>query len=332
MVPIVSIIIPVYNTGPYLKRCIDSISSQTLRDIEIIIVDDGSEQLTAELCDQLASEDSRIRVLHKKNEGVSVARNVGMSIAIGEYIGFVDSDDWIAHDMYSSLVSVAEQESCDITMCDALTIRDGKKEEIDTFTRLMQSAWLSKEEITPNILCEIAGVVWRAIYRRRFIEAQSLSFPVGIKFSEDRIFNLIALGRATGFYYLKQPFYYRYVRKGSAAYGYHSDAAEIIKKAYTKIENILNVFWCKDDYYKVYKWQELALFYGTMNAIYQSNGLTVCGRYKKMKELSGDSEFLDVLSITRATDIRAKLVQNNQVALLCLMTFFVRLKHKLLNQ
>lgn len=332
MGPKVSVIIPVYNTGPYLKRCIDTIISQTLQDIEIIIIDDGSEQTTADLCDQLAASDSRIRVLHKKNEGVSAARNVGLAMALGKYVGFVDSDDWIAPDMYNALFSTAEKESCDIIMCDALTIQDGKKETVDTFTHLKQSSWLSKNDISSDVLCEIAGSTWRALYRRSFIEANSISFPVGLKLSEDRIFNITALGKSTGFYYLKHPFYYRYVRKGSAAYSYHSDAADIITRAHAIIEQNLKRLWNETSYFQVFKRQELALFYGAMNAIYlYDNGLTAHERYKKLKDLCNNVEFRDVLAATGASDIRAIMVRNNLTVLLYIATSILQIKHRLFD-
>ena len=101
---LISIIIPVYNTGKYLSRCLDSILSQSHKELDIIIVDDGSQFETADICDTIASSDSRVRVFHKQNEGVSVARNYGLSQAVGDYIGFVDSDDWIALDMFEKLL------------------------------------------------------------------------------------------------------------------------------------------------------------------------------------------------------------------------------------
>lgn len=99
----VSIIIPVYNTGHYLYKCVDSILYQTYKDIEVIIVDDGSCEETALICDEIAAKDNRIRLIHKKNEGVSIARNIGLSMVTGEYVGFVDSDDWIDADMFETL-------------------------------------------------------------------------------------------------------------------------------------------------------------------------------------------------------------------------------------
>ena len=114
--PKVSIIVPVYNTEKYLRQCIDSITSQTLREIEIIIVDDGSKEECALLCDELAKADSRIKVIHKMNGGLGFARNSGMEAASGEYVGFVDSDDYIEPGMYEELYMAAKNNGADLAV------------------------------------------------------------------------------------------------------------------------------------------------------------------------------------------------------------------------
>ena len=114
--PKVSVIVPVYNTEKYLKQCIDSISSQTLSQIEIILVDDGSKEECALLCDELAQSDSRIKVIHKTNAGPGLARNTGMEASSGEYIGFVDSDDYVKPEMYEALYTSAVKYNADLVV------------------------------------------------------------------------------------------------------------------------------------------------------------------------------------------------------------------------
>lgn len=114
--PKVSIVVPVYNTEKYLKRCLDSIVEQTLEEIEIIIVDDGSKEACALLCDELSKTDARIKVIHKQNGGLGFARNTGLEAATGEYIGFVDSDDYINPAMYETLYNTAEKYDADIAV------------------------------------------------------------------------------------------------------------------------------------------------------------------------------------------------------------------------
>ena len=113
----VSVIIPVYNVLPYLQRCLDSVISQTLRDIEIIIVDDGSTDGSSEFVDEYALKDERIKVIHKENGGLMSAWTTGVRASNGDYIGFVDSDDYISLEMYDRLYSAAAQYNADIVIC-----------------------------------------------------------------------------------------------------------------------------------------------------------------------------------------------------------------------
>ena len=117
-----SIIMPVYNAAKYLAGAVDSVLHQTFHKFELILVDDGSSDGSGELCDALASTDSRIRVIHQANAGVAAARNVGLDAAIGEYIGWVDSDDLVHPEMYRIMLTLMEQYSADIVQC-VVTIR-----------------------------------------------------------------------------------------------------------------------------------------------------------------------------------------------------------------
>lgn len=112
--PKLSIIVPVYNVEKYLGRCLDSILRQTFSDFELLLVNDGSTDGSTEICDIYAKNDARIRIIHQSNSGQGMARNAGLSVATGEYIGFVDSDDWIAGDMYEHLISILERYGCDV--------------------------------------------------------------------------------------------------------------------------------------------------------------------------------------------------------------------------
>lgn len=128
--PLVSIIIPVYNAESTLRRCLDSVISQTLEDIEIIIIDDGSKDLSGQICDEYAQRDNRIKVIHKENEGVAKARQIGQEMLHGKYSIHLDADDWIEPDMYEKLFQEAEDYNADITICDILVINPGGKQEL----------------------------------------------------------------------------------------------------------------------------------------------------------------------------------------------------------
>lgn len=124
----ISIIIPVYNVENYIIRCLESVIRQTYKNLEIILVDDGSTDLSGDICDQYAKMDSRINVIHTVNSGMSKARNIGLEHVHGEYIGFVDSDDWIAPDMYEYLLHLIVEHNTDISMCDYVRSTGHKKE------------------------------------------------------------------------------------------------------------------------------------------------------------------------------------------------------------
>lgn len=113
----ISIIVPIYNVEQYLIQCLESILNQTCRDIEIILIDDGSQDCCGEICDEYARKDNRIKVYHTNNGGLAAARNYGIEKATGEYIGFADSDDWIEPDMFEVLLSQAEKHKAEIAIC-----------------------------------------------------------------------------------------------------------------------------------------------------------------------------------------------------------------------
>ena len=113
----ISVIVPVYKVEPYLRQCVDSILGQTYRDIEVLLIDDGSPDRCGEICEEYAGKDARVRVFHTENNGLSSARNLGLREAKGEYIGFVDSDDWIDPDMYEILLRRIEESGTNVSVC-----------------------------------------------------------------------------------------------------------------------------------------------------------------------------------------------------------------------
>ena len=153
--PKVSIIVPVYNTEKYLKRCINSIICQTLEDIEIIIVDDGSKDVCAKLCDEISKTDSRIKVVHKENGGLGFARNSGIEAVCGEYIGFVDSDDYIEPSMYETLYNKAKKCDADLAIS-GICFVDGnmfsKSGECIKKTYFEEDTIFRKEDMTKLLL------------------------------------------------------------------------------------------------------------------------------------------------------------------------------------
>lgn len=154
----ISIIVPVYQAEKYISKCIESIVNQAYKNLEIILIDDGSTDSSGEICDRYGERDKRIVVVHTPNKGVSAARNCGLDIATGDYITFVDSDDFLDLQMYSEMIQVAEKYSCDVVMCDCIKEFKGKSEK---YTHAIREGFYDKEQlkqeyysqllITPNI-------------------------------------------------------------------------------------------------------------------------------------------------------------------------------------
>ena len=172
----ISIIIPVYKVEPYLRRCLDSVIAQTYPNIEIILIDDGSPDRCGEICNEYATLDDRIKVIHQENAGVCCARNAGMSIATGDYYGFVDPDDWISPDMYEYLMKNALEYDADITCCRYYRVIPGK--EITSQCDGMTVVYTPKEalkELTTRFV--IRNIFWNKLIKREVFDG--IPFPPG---------------------------------------------------------------------------------------------------------------------------------------------------------
>lgn len=190
---LISVIVPVYNVEKYLDRCIRSIVKQTYSNLDIILVDDGSTDKCSVMCDAWAEKDSRIRVIHKKNGGLSDARNKGMDIAIGKFISFVDSDDWIAMDMYKKLVETIQRDKSDIAACSVKMIWEDETPEKMLTQKI--NCLLDKQEAQLELLREkkIKQPVWYKIYRKDVIDG--IEFEKG-RYHEDTFWSYRVIGNA----------------------------------------------------------------------------------------------------------------------------------------
>lgn len=180
MNPKVSIIVPVYKVEKYLHKCVDSILSQTLKDFELILINDGSPDRCGEICDEYAKFDSRVKVIKKENGGLSSARNAGLDVALGNYVGFVDSDDWIEADMYELLYNLCVQNDCEIASCSSTihynhktVINGGHPLTIHTTKEAM------KAMLEGNLYDE---VVWTKLFKKSLLD--EIRFTVGIIYED----------------------------------------------------------------------------------------------------------------------------------------------------
>jgi len=212
----VSIIIPVYNTSKYLKQCLDSVINQTLTEIEIICIDDGSTDKSLTILKEYQNKDKRIKILTQKHQKQGAARNYGMSVAVGKYIGFVDSDDWCELDMFEKLYQRATETNSDITMCAVTTFNDNNSNEysntntyanLDIFPKEFFHKVFSPEE-TFDFFMNICVYPPNKIIKRDFIVSNNLKFSENTYYEDGAFFydcwlsaKKIALIKHFGYYY-----------------------------------------------------------------------------------------------------------------------------------
>ena len=208
----VSIILPVYNAEEHLKHCIDSILAQEYEDLELIAVDDGSKDRSGAMLDSYAAKDSRVKVIHKENGGVSSTRNRGLDEAQGEYIQFIDSDDWLPADSTKLLVRAMEDNDCDLVIADFYRVvnqnvsRKGSITLNKVLTLQEYASWMMESPADYYY-----GVLWNKLFKRELINTFSLRMDPELSFCEDFVFNLEYILHCRGIFPLQVPVYY-YVR------------------------------------------------------------------------------------------------------------------------
>ncbi len=171
---LISVIVPIYRVEEYLCQCIDSIIKQTYHNLEIILVDDGSPDNCGAICDDYAKKDDRIRVIHKKNGGLSDARNVGIDIAQGDYLSFIDSDDYVSEDYIAYLYTLLISNDADMSICGHISFQDGK--EIDVQSREVVLRILNQIEFFEGFMYDkYASYAWAKLYKKEIF--QRLRYP-----------------------------------------------------------------------------------------------------------------------------------------------------------
>ncbi len=184
-IPLISLIVPVFNVEKYLKRCLDSLISQSYKNIEIILIDDGSTDESGKICDRYAKEHSNIiKVLHQENQGLSMARNAGLDIAIGEYIGFVDSDDYVEPKMFERLYNNLLESNADISVC---SFFEDNVDETNILRVELNDKIITNFDAVKNIADQYTGyafvVMWNKLFKKKLFD--KIRFPIG-KIHEDQ--------------------------------------------------------------------------------------------------------------------------------------------------
>ena len=235
--PKISIIVPIYNVEKYLDRCVRSLCNQTLQDIEIILVDDQSPDDCPRMCDEYAKQDSRIIVIHKKNGGLGYARNSGMKVATGEYVAFVDSDDYVDLDMFESMYNSAKKYDADFVRVDNYKERTDGAVLNQNYVPPMHEGVYNQQELREKLLYTQLGLnpsddgskyvscsVWRNIYRKAIIDSLKLQFVSERDLiSEDIPFNMEYMMKCNCAVVINRKYYHYIVNDKSLTQTYRSD-------------------------------------------------------------------------------------------------------------
>ncbi|TXC92373.1 glycosyltransferase [Metabacillus litoralis] len=256
MKPKISIIVPIYNMEEYLSRCLDTLLGQELNSVEIITINDGSTDTSLQILHKYEAKDKRITIINKENEGVSAARNDGINIAKGEYIGFVDPDDWINPSMYKDMLLIAEKEQIDIVMCsyfrefgthskektfDLPNLTSYFNKDVQTYlTRRLVGP--VKEEIANPELLDAWGTVWSKLYRSDLLKRNNIYFVdlSEIGSNEDTLFNIHTSYYAKSFVFLSQPYYHYWRANDKSITSKHNP--ELVRqfgKLYNRMEGFI---------------------------------------------------------------------------------------------
>lgn len=316
----VSIIVPVYNSEKYIEKTLNSVLSQTYENIEIIVVDDGSTDNSREIVEKIAQTDTRLRYFKIKNGGPGNARNVGMSKATGEYIGFCDGDDIIKPEMYERLVSYIEKANADIAFCDIFTERDnccfgfpwedGKAFYGEDIQKELMASMVGKQgDDSPEI--SLWGSVVRCLFKKEIIEELDLKFPVDIHFAEDLVFTLIYLKHSKGAVICDEPLYYYVCNESSIMNSFFSYKKDMFRARKNLVQYVLKAIEnlpCSDNLRKRLTVTERCYYQECVgNACRKAEGRTKDDIKAELKEILNDDDVKKAFKCFDTVNIKKRI-------------------------
>jgi glycosyltransferase involved in cell wall biosynthesis len=282
----ISSIIPVYNGERYLKQCLNSLINQTLGDIEIICVDDGSTDRSLDILNEYAQQDSRIIVIHQENSGVSAARNLGIQNASGEYIHFIDNDDWIDVAMYEKLYNIAAGTNLDMVVCGlVLEWKDSSK---TLSLPIVKDKVLSNPEIKEFLFgifesSKGEGAIWNRIYKREFIQGKIQFESRELVSSEDVMFSILSFIKCKYIYFTQEAYYHYRMRSNSQSRSIMSSKSiettiNMLRYIGHEMEKRIN---CGDEWIEYVV--QRGVYAGAISAIISNRSLSYWKKYSYIK-------------------------------------------------
>mgnify|MGYP000483249496 CR=1 FL=1 len=317
----VSIIVPIYNVEKYLKKGINSLLNQTLKDIQIILINDGSKDNSLRICREFEKKDNRICVIDKDNGGVSSARNAGLLAATGEYVGFMDPDDFVEPQMYENMYYNATKNRSDMCICNYFIENINRQISVSIN---IDADVLDKDAIINQILKDMIGPkdvnsgssmimasVWRFLIRKELIDNNMIYFPEGIPFMEDTIFNVKLLLRTNKLSIVKENYYHYVYNENSAMRNYKKNYVDVQRKVFLELENIIK----KENIYDQLR-ERLDMLYVNMsiNAIvnesHRNSDKTLSERIKSIKKICQDDRLQSIIKSIKLNEytVRKRMV------------------------
>lgn len=342
MSPTISIIIPIYNMEQFLRRCLDSVVNQTYTLLEIILINDGSSDSSGDICNTYAQKDKRIKVIHQENSGVSSARNTGLDIATGDYISFVDPDDYIELNAYETLIPHLDNNHIDILRFNAY-----RKSEV--LNRLPFKGKYSGERLEQEILLSmigsekfggmfILGVLWIHLFRREVIEKNHIRFNKDLRRCEDRLFTITAMLHSENMLFIDSILYHYQVNNESLSNRYDPIRwqqellfMDNLRQEYTQTKSPIFISEAdrriKNDYV-------LRAVTSINNEYFTHNNNGFWKRYKNIKTIINNKHTISSIKNIQTTELGLKgkvilsLIKYRQIFLLNLFNYLILYKNK----
>lgn len=345
MNPHISIITPIYNSETHLKECIDSIIYQSFKSIEIILVNDGSTDKSGQICDKYAQADSRIKVIHQTNQGVSAARNAGLEIATGEYIHFVDSDDKVVDNCYQILAEHLSNSNCDILRFNAY-----RNNEI--INKIALRGTFSNNQVKTDVLLPMLGspkfggmfmlgVLWLHVYKRDVIQKHNIRFNTNLRRCEDRLFtitNMMHVKKAT---FIDDALYHYSVNNSSLSNKYDNERwqqeliyMESVKQKYIEVISS-DISSVETRFNNDYLLRAIISIHGEFFSV---NNNSFNHKYKRIKEIINNPNVIKASKNIQKQAVSAKdnvilfLIKHKYSMLLCIFEGSIAFVNKLKNQ
>lgn len=286
----VSFIIPVYKINEeYLRECVTSVLKQSYKNIEVILIDDGSPDNCGKICDEYAAKDDRVTSIHQENAGVSVARNNGISRATGDYVAFVDSDDWVEENYAEKIVSAFNDKPGDIVLF-GYSSEYGKTSDVhligkDIVYRGEEIDFLRKGILNPigDCLENIPASPWAKVFTREFIKNKNLLYVPGLKRMQDNVFCFDAYGKAENVKYVNTVVYHWRANENSVCYKYNPQIINISEKVLAEFRNRIDKIG-NADYEEMYNCKVINILFGEYMRSYFRHESNTKTRKSKIKE------------------------------------------------